>query len=497
MEILNQGGENVMAIIDELKGIAGADNVFDDSEKLKPYSSDYSLSTPQMPGYMVKPKNADEVSKIIQLANKNKLPVVPCSSGVHFHGDTIPAKDGIILDLSGMKKILAIDERNRMVRVEPGVTWEQLQPELAKHDMMAIAPFLPHPLKSALISHLERDPAVIPKFEYSDALVTVEVVLPEGEIFRTGSAAVPGFPDKSFADGVNPSGPGNMMWTRMLQGAQGTLGVVTWGQFKIEYRPRINKTYFIPFKNLQDAVKAVSKIQRRMIGEECLILNNVNLAAILAKQWPGDFNTLKDKLSPWTLILVLGGGVRFPEEKIEYEEDALKAVAAELSIPDLPTSLPAAPGVEKDMPNMLREACPSDRTYWKLAYKGSCQDIFFHTVMGKASSFTQSIGKVAAKHGYPESDLGYYVQPVIYGGACHFECNLFYNPENADEVGRIKDIYTEAAKATLDMGAFYSRPYGPVADMVYQKATDYTAQLKKVKKLMDPNNIMSPGRLCF
>ena len=194
---------------------------------------------------------------------------------------------------------------------------------------------------------------------------------------------------------------------------------------------------------------------------------------------------------------MLGGGVRFPEEKIEYEEDALNAVATELSIPGLPTSIPDVPGVEKEMVDMLREAWPGDRTYWKLSHKGSCQDIFFHTVMGKAFSFTQEISKVAAKHGYPEAELGFYVQPVVYGGACHFECNLYYDSHNADEVNRMKDIYTEATGVTLDMGAFYSRPYGPVTDMVYAQATEYTTQLKKVKKLMDPNNIMSPGRLCF
>jgi len=486
-----------MAIKEELAGIVGTENVSDDAEQLKPYSKDNSLNAPGMPSYVAKPKNVDEIQKIVQLANKNKLPVVPCSSGIHFNGDTIPVQGGIVLDLSRLNKILAIDTRNRMARVEAGVTWEQLQPELAKHDMMAISPLLPHHQKSALISHLERDPAVIPKFEYTDALVTVEVVLPEGEIFKTGSAAVPGFPDKSFSEGVNPSGPGNMMWTRMLQGAQGTLGVVTWGQFKIEYRPKINKTYFIPFNSVADAVVAVSKIQRRMIGEECLILNNVDLAAILAKQWPGDFDTLREKLPPWTLILVLGGGVRIPEEKIEYEEDALQAVAQELSIKDLPTSLPAAPGAEKDIVDMLRSAWPGDRTYWKLAYKGGCQDLFFHTVMGKAQAFCEAIGKIAAKYNYPATDLGCYVQPVIYGGACHFECNFYYDPANAEEVNKITNLYAEAAKTTLDMGAFYSRPYGPVTDLVYQRATDYTSELKKVKKLMDPNNIMSPGRLCF
>ena len=486
-----------MQIKQDLANIVGADNVSDDPKTLQTYSRDCSLSTPRAPNYIVSPKNTEEVQKVVELANKNGIPIVPCSSGIHFYGNTIPNKGGIVLDMKRMNKILLIDDRNRMARVEAGVTWEQLQPELAKHDMMAIAPLLPHHKKSALTSHLERDPAIIPKFEYTDALVTVEVVLPEGEIFKTGSACVPGFPDKSFAQGVNPSGPGNMMWTRMLQGAQGTLGVVTWGQFKIEYRPKVNKTYFIPFNSVKDACKFVSKVQRRMIGEECLILNNVDLAAILAKQWPGDFNTLREKLPPWTLILVLGGGVRFPEDKITYEEEAVNEVAKELSVNSLPTSIPAAPGVEKDIADMLRQAWPKERTYWKLAYKGGCQDIFFHTVMGKAMSFSEAIGKIAVKHGYPAKDLGFYVQPVIYGGACHFECNFYYNPDNSKETDMIKKIYTEVAKAVLDQGGFFSRPYGPVVDMVYQRATDYTTELKKVKKLMDPNNIMSPGRLCF
>ena len=486
-----------MAIKEDLIGIVGAKNVVDDAEGLKPYSKDCSVNAPKMPGYVVKPKNAEEVQKVIILANEGKLPVVPLSSGIHFNGDTIPVQGGIVLDLSGMNRILAIDERNRMARIEAGVTWEQLQPELAKHDMMALPPLLPHHQKSALTSHLEREPMVIPKFEYTDTLVTVEIVLPEGEIFRTGSACVPGFPDKSFAQGVNPSGPGDIMWTRMLQGAQGTLGVVTWGQFKVEYRPKVNKTFFIPFNSLNDAAGAVHKIQRRMIAEECLILNNLDLAAILARQWPEDFNTLRAALPPWMLILVLGGGKRFPEDKIEYEEDALREVAQELSIPDLPTTVPGAPGVEKEMADTLRSAWPKERTYWKFAHKGSCQDLFFHTVLGKAQAFTQKITEVAAKHGYPANEIGFYVQPVVYGGACHFEGNFYYDPANTEEANRIQKLYAEAAEAVLDMGGFFSRPYGVVADMVYQRAASYAALLKKVKKLMDPNNVMAPGRLCF
>ena len=486
-----------MPIKEELTRIVGVENVSDDPEVLSSYSRDHSVSLPRMPNYVVKPKSAEEVQGIVKLANEYRIPIVPCSSGIHFHGNTIPNQGGIMLDLRRMNKTLGISDRNRMVRIEPGVTWGQLQSELEKHDLMALSPLLPHPLKSVLTSHLEREPMLIPKFEYADNLVTEEVVLPEGELFRTGSACVPGFPDKSLAEGVNPGGPGDTTWSWLLRGAQGTMGVVTWAQVKTAPRPRIDKTFFIPFEGIEDAIQLVYRIQRRMIGEECLILNGLNLAAILARQWPEDFDSLRRILSPWVVILVLGGGWRRPEERIEYEEEALREAAAELLVPELPNSVPGLPGVERELPKMLRSAWPGEKTYWKFAYKGACQDLFFHTMLNKTSTFVQAISQVSGKHGYCIDDMGFYVQPLEYARACHFECNFYYNPDDPDAVERIRNLFAEAAETALDIGAFFTRPYGLTADMVYDKATSYTMALRKVKQLFDPNNIMSPGGLCF
>jgi FAD/FMN-containing dehydrogenase len=402
-----------------------------------------------------------------------------------------------MLDLNRMNRILDIDLPNKMVRVEPGVTWGQLQNELAKHKMMGLCPLLPHPLKSVLTSHLEREPMLIPKFEYAGSLVTLEVVFPDGQAFRTGSACVPGFPDKSMAEGVNPGGPGYLTYNWLVQGAQGTMGVVTWVKVKMAPRPKIDKTFFIPFENLEDAVQLVYNVQRRMIGEECLILNDTNLASILAKKWPQDFNNLKKILPPWTVILVSGGGWRRPEEKIEYEEDGLREAAAELHIPELPTSLPGLPGLEKELPGIFRTAWPEKKTYWKFASHGSCQDIFFQTTLDRSPEFVRAINQVAARHGYCLDDIGFYVQPLEYGRACHFEGNFSYDPGNADDVAMMGKIYLEAAETIMDMGGYFSRPYGAVADMVYDRAANYTVALKKVKQLLDPKNIMSPGRLCF
>jgi FAD/FMN-containing dehydrogenase len=225
-----------MPILKNLADIVGTEYASSDPNTLLAYSRDTSFSAAGVPQYVVKPKNTGEVQQIIKLANELGVPVTPCSSGVHFYGNAIPKLGGIVLDLRRMNKILEFDQYNKMVRVEPGVTWGQLQAEMAQYKMMALNPLLPHPLKSVLTSHLEREPMLIPKFEYASPMVTLEIVLPEGEVMRSGSACVPGFPDKSFAEGVNPGGPGNMSYQWFLQGAQGTMGVATWAKIKVARR---------------------------------------------------------------------------------------------------------------------------------------------------------------------------------------------------------------------------------------------------------------------
>ncbi len=485
-----------MGIKEALIGIVGAANVIDDRERLKPYSMDYSVSKPAMPNYAVTPDNVEEIQEIVKLANEKKMPITPCSSGTHFNGATLPVQGGIMLDLRRMNRILKVDESNRAVRIEPGVTWRQLQDELAKRDLIALNPLFPHPQKSALSSHLEREPMLIPKFEYGDPILNVEAILPNGDLFRTGSACVVGFPDHSAADGVNPQGPG-IDWVRLFQGAQGSMGVVTWGIVKAEVKPKIDKTFFIPFDGVQQAVELIYRIQKSMIGSECLLLNNFNLAAILTENWPEDIQSLRESLPPWTLILVLAGGWRRPHERIEYEEEALNKLAAELAIPTLPTSLDGVPALDKHLPASLRNAWPEEKAYWKFGYKGSCQDIYFHTIMSRVSEFTDLVIQVAAGHNYPVNEIGFYIQPLERARACHFECNFYYDPKDSRAVDSIRRLFIEAAELLMENGAFFSRPYGPIADMVYDKSAGYTMALKKTKNWLDPNNVMGSGKLCF
>jgi len=489
-----------VSIKDDLAKIVGAKNVLDDPAKMAPYAESRSLFVPpRAPNYVVRVRSAAEIQKIVELANEKKVPVVPASSGVHLNGNAVAMQGGILVDLSGMKRIEEVDERNRKVRIEAGVTWSELGPELAKHEFMTMNPLLPHAQSSVVTAWLERQPALNPRFEFGEPISSMEMIWPTGEIFRTGTASSVGYGrEGNFADGGYPYGPGPIDPIRLLQGAQGTMGIVTWANIKTEYLPKVNKAFFIGFDSLSCLTEAIYAIQRRRIGNECLALSDLNLATILAGDMDSDFPKLLDSLPPWALLLVLGGPRWFPEEKIGYEEEALRELQASV-FPASPLS-EVIPGYGSTavLPRLLRRPWPEDRTYWKWRYLGACEDLFFITKLGRASEFVSAVEEAASLSGFDPGCIGVYIQPIENAAGAHIEFNFYYDPEDDVQVSALRAAYPAAVDAALDLEAHFTRPCNRVvADKAYEKAASYTALLKQTKAIFDPNGIMNPGKLCF
>ena len=480
-------------LLGKLAGIVGLKKVSNNPEVLDLYSHDHTFTPPRKPNFVVWPTNVEEVQAIVKLANEETLPLIPRSSGVGFTGGTIPNQGGVVVDMSKMKEIVEIDLRNRKARIEPGVTFGQLQASLFPQGLMALNPLLPHASKSVLSSHLEREPMLIPKFEYGDPVLTMEIVLPTGDIFRTGSASAPGAPDDTLADLVGPYGPG-LDFHRILQGAQGTLGIITWMTIKVEYLPQVQKLFFIPSNNIEELIEPTYRIQRKMLGSECFILNNSYLASILAKD--GEIEKLKEHMPSWTMIICIAGGPRRPEEKIEYEEEALTEIGAEFVL-HISQTLPGAPGQEKIIAHRLRQSWPEEVPYWKLRTKGGCSVLSFHTLLERVPDITQAAHDFLACAGYAVEDMGCYVQPLERARACFCEYGLSYDPENTEELKVLRNLHADLSEFLFDRGVLFTRPYGAQAEMVFGRATAYTNTLRDLKKIFDPKNIMNPGKLCF
>lgn len=488
-----------MAIKEQLAEIVGKDNVLDSPEMLDRYGRDYSIEQPGLFTCVVRPRTVAEAQKVIQLANEAKFPIVPQSSGIHFYGGAVPKEGGVVLDLSGMNRIVEIIDESKAAHLQVGVTWGQFQSALEAKGYRAIIPLLPHASRSVIMDWLEREQPVVQNYEYADPLMSLQIIWGNGELFVAGSAGVGGFRTEGvMADGLSPLGPGPMSYDSFLYGAQGTIGVVTWGVVLFEPMPTLTKTFFIPADRVEDTIEPLYQLLRRGVCNECLLVNNIDLATILADSWPEQFAELRATLPPWTIILVSSALHRRPEEKIAYQEKFLREMMLTYYRNlDVLTTLPGLPAVERKIPEMLRKPWPKDKTYWKHAYRGGCQDLMFMTTLERVERYIPAVVEVAAKHQYPTNDIGCYIQPVQDGHACQLQFNFYYNPEDEAEKDRIQALYAEAAAEVLDRGAYFNRPYGVTSGMVYKKHGDYASLLNRFKKNFDPNGILNPGKLCF
>ncbi len=483
---------------EELNRIFGPRNVLDDIKILETCSKDESFATPLKPHYVVKAQNAAQIQELVQWANRTLTPLVPVSSGPpHFRGDTVPsAPDAVMVDMSEMKKIVHVDRRNRMVLIEPGVAYGQLQPELAKHGLRLSSPLAPRANKSVIGALLEREPLTIPRFQWSmlDPLRCTEVVWGDGQRMTTGEAAGTAALESEWARHraqVIPMGPGQTNFYKFTSAAQGSMGIVTWASVKCEVLPQIHKLYFVPAPRLEDLLDLTYSILRIRFGDELLIMNNWNLAMLLGKN-PGRISALAAILPRWILMVGIAGRDRLPEERVAYQQKDISAMAQKCGLQMLP-EIPGAGGVET-LEAILN---PYGEPYWKLAFKKGCQDLFFLNTLDNSAEFVRAMGAVAASCGYPASEIGIYVQPVQQGASCHIEFNVPFCPANPIETDRVKQLYMQGSEEMLKRGAYYSRPYGIWSRMAFNRDAQTTIALRKIKEIFDPNNILNPGKLCF
>jgi hypothetical protein len=422
--------ENANRIIGELADIVARDNLIQNPTELSEYAA-----APGLPLAVVFPENKAQVCRIVRAAGTHGTALIPVSSPAHASVDMPEGREAVIVDFSRMKKIFKIDADSRYAWIEPGVTYGELIPALNAHGMRPNASFLPRPAKSVVASLLEREPVLIPKYhyDYTDPLLTLEVVYGTGDDFRTGSASGPGPLEHLKADKVNPWGPGSVDYMRFLTGAQGTMGLVTWAVVKTEILPSLRKLFFIGAEDLKPLTGLAGRLLAKRVPDECLILNSVNLAAILSGD-EAEHALLKTSLPRWTLLVCLSGYERYPEERVRIQETYLNELCAGFGL-DAETSLTGAAGKEGTIPDYL-SGCWEGDIYWKNRFGGGCRDIFFLSPVSRAASLTDILFKAADGARHPEGRIGAYIQPLVQGRGCHVEFNLFYDECDASRSAR-------------------------------------------------------------
>jgi FAD/FMN-containing dehydrogenase len=488
-----------MTAVERLSAIVGAHNVITAPATLDDYAGDLSFVNRVRPAAVVKPGRAEDIQSIIRVAGDTNTPLVPVSSGPpRFRGDTVPGTGGaVIVDLTGMKKIHFVDRDRRVCMCEPGVTFGELIPAVRAKGLRLNMPLQPRASKSVIGSILEREPVTLPTYQWdiSDPLACAGIYFGTGEEFRTGQAAGPGSLEEQWAVGgvqKAPYGPGTASLHRLIQGAQGTMGIVTWMSMRCELLPSLEAPFLVGCTDLEPLLELAYWQVRQRLVNECFILNRASLAAMGAGDRKADGGELRSALPQWVLFYVVAGYEYFPDERVAAHIEDITRITQRLCLE--PTH--ALAEVSANAVLKLSQQ-PSADPYWKLRPKGGCQDIFYLTLREKIESQIGVMANLTNAAGHAAAELGIYIQPVVQGTGWHCEFQLFHDPADVRERDRVRELTSTATRKLIDQGAFFSRPYGEAAGRVLNRDAATVSVLHAFKKIFDPNNVMNPGKVCF
>jgi FAD/FMN-containing dehydrogenase len=461
------------------------------------------------PVCVVRPCDAQQVVSVVRLAKEAGVNLVPVSSGPpHLKGGTVPADEGLVLDLSGMDGIIRLDRRNKVAIIEPGVTFEALRSRAREAGLRPLMPLLPRSTKSITGSYLEREPTTIPRhhWDMTDPLLCVEVVFGTGDVFRTGSAAGPGSLEDQWALGnaqKNPMGPAATDLLKLVQGAQGTMGIVTWASVSLALVPAVRHVNFVTGDDPEPLLRMARELCRKKLGDELLLLDSVNMSLMIscihgdeADEGAGVKVTSAPSAVPggrFTLVYAVAGYPGYlPEERVAYQERDIGEIAGGLGL----RPAPEFGGITgEEMGRLLDGPCPG--RHWKSRLEGACQDVFFLTTMDRAPEFIEVMDRTASDSGLDPGKIGTYLQPVQQGRSCHLEFNIFFDPDDEGARARAHSAAADASAAMAHRGAFFSRPYEPWVEEAYQRCGDTVSALHKLKEVFDPGDILNRGKLCF
>jgi hypothetical protein len=326
-------------------------------------------------------------------------------------------------------------------------------------------------------SLLERQPTMIPRLNYSlpEPLRVCGVVWGTGDMSFTGEAGMgPLSLEAQWNAGlaqVNQQGPLSTDLMRLLTGAQGTMGIVVWASFKCQLLPAVKKRFAVSAARIEDLVEFCRTVERLKLGDEVLMLNSVRLGEATNRS-RGDFPA-------WLVLIGAAGTALYPREKLELQEKELCGAAAGLGLKLEAAEPPVA---------ALLDICSAPATHYS---------IFFLCTLDAVPGFVESTLGLALERGYAPERIGVYVQPQHQGVSQHVEFTIPYEAADSRDRAAAEALFAAAGERLVSQGAYFSRPYGPWADLVYSRDATATRVLRTVKQIVDPNRIMNPGKLCF
>jgi FAD/FMN-containing dehydrogenase len=416
------------------------------------------------PQKTVQPKTAGEVQEIIRKANRDRTPLVPVSSGTNLQGTHLPSvKGAIAVDLSRLNKITYFDARNRNAVVEPGVTFSQLEKACAAEGLRTLAAIDVPGNGSVLTTYLEMMPLFgWPKYHPWEML-TMKGFRADGEEFATGQMAMSQKRPDKYSWGCSLA-----LVSRIYCQAQGSLGIITEAAITLKTAAPENQVFFFACATIAQALKALQLFTATEEPNEIFAVNSVYLRDMLSADAAA-------KLPPWTVVLGLRG---FEKAEIAYKKNDLAAIAKQMKgelVPALKAVKNAGDTVldEINMPGGPSLHQEGDRGWVPLVTVATAGQI-------------QKCSALFPKHS------GALIMPLQAGGCFYYQPDLRYPQGDLKET---RKKYAAICATLIKAGVAFPRPSALIAKQVAAAYPRYFKLLRSIKKAVDPNNIMNPGKL--
>jgi glycolate oxidase len=455
--------------LEEIKSIVGPTYFFTDEESFAKYGSDETEKLHYAPQVVVKPRTAEEISKLLILCNQHLIHVTPRGAGTGLTGGALPHLGGLVISMERFNSILEIDERNLQVTTEPGVITEVLQNTVKEKGLF----YPPDPASKGScfiggnISENSGGPKAVKYGVVKDYVLNLEIVLPTGEIIWTGSNVL------KNATGYN--------LTQLIVGSEGTLGIVTKIVLRLIPHPKFDLLMLAPFNSVEKASEAVSAIFRAGITPSAMELMEIESIKLASKLCESTAIPITEGLEAHLIIEVDGNDL----DVLMKDMEAIAEVLANFEVGEL----------------YFADDAQQKNELWKIRRKASEASVAAgytieeDTVVPRAElpRLIKGVRALALDNGFKVVSYGHAGDGNLHIRINHPKYKKSYENEE------IQTILTKIFELVKSLGGTISGEHGigliqkSFMPVVFDPIS--MELMKGIKKVFDPNHILNAGKI--
>ena len=451
-------------IIQQIEAILPKERIFLDLAERYSYSYDASFGQ-YLPDIVIQPRSTSDVSELVKLANRHLIPIYPRGSATSLSGGPLPVHGGMVLDLSCLNEKLVIDRENMLAIVSPGVVTAKIHQKAEEAGLF----YPPDPSSSHVatiggnLAENSSGPKGLKYGTTKEYVIGLEVVMPTGEIIRTGGKTVKNVTGYDL--------------TRLIVGSEGTLGIITEAILRLIPKPEARKTLLATFPRFIDSGHAITKILSSGILPSAMELMDQACIHAVENYRPSGLPLEAEAL----IIIEVDGHLAAVDEEIrKCQHLCLETGASQVTIAKSEEERAVIWKARRLVSPAITRMGPT-----KISEDATVPRSMIPEMMKKLKEIREK----------------YELNLVVFGhaGDGNLHPNIITDQRNTMEMRKVENAVSEIFKAAVELGGTLSGEHGiglmkaPYMEM--ELGETGLLMMKKIKEAWDPNNILNPGKI--